>query len=70
MLYEVITAGVHHYAWIGPVDMANGLALAESTPGPLILVTQFSISSRIRSLSAMSPSMRLLGRRIEPRHPP
>jgi len=41
VLPYVAEAGVHHYAWIGPVDMANGLALAESTPGPLILVTQF-----------------------------
>ncbi|QJE71982.1 chromate efflux transporter [Aerophototrophica crusticola] len=27
--------------WLTPADMVNGLALAESTPGPLILVTQY-----------------------------
>lgn len=34
-------AAVEHYAWLTPADMLNGLALAESTPGPLILVTQY-----------------------------
>lgn len=31
---------VQSYGWIGPSEMADGLGLAETTPGPLILVTQ------------------------------
>lgn len=30
---------VHH--WLSPGEMADGLGLAETTPGPLIMVTQF-----------------------------
>ncbi len=29
------------YGWLAPGEMLDGLALAETTPGPLILVTQF-----------------------------
>jgi len=32
---------VDTYGWLGPREMADGLGLAETTPGPLILVTQF-----------------------------
>jgi chromate transporter len=32
---------VHRYGWLLPGQMVDGLALAETTPGPLILVTQF-----------------------------
>lgn len=32
---------VLHYRWIGSEDMTAGLGLAETTPGPLILVTEF-----------------------------
>ncbi|MBV5257122.1 chromate efflux transporter [Synechococcus moorigangaii CMS01] len=35
-------AGVEQYGWVSAGEMADGLALAESTPGPLILVTQFT----------------------------
>jgi chromate transporter len=31
--------GVHH--WLSPSEMIHGLALAETTPGPLIMVVQF-----------------------------
>jgi chromate transporter len=34
-------AAVEKYQWLTAADMLNGLALAESTPGPLILVTQY-----------------------------
>ena len=30
-----------HYQWLAPGEMLDGLGLAETTPGPLILVTQF-----------------------------
>lgn len=32
---------VQHYGWLEPGEMIDGLGLAETTPGPLILVTQF-----------------------------
>ncbi len=32
---------VQSYHWLQPGEMADGLGLAESTPGPLIMVTQF-----------------------------
>jgi chromate transporter len=32
---------VDHYGWLQPEQMIDGLGLAETTPGPLIMVTQF-----------------------------
>lgn len=32
---------VNHYGWLRPGEMMDGLGLAETTPGPLILVTEF-----------------------------
>ena len=32
---------VSHYNWLSPEQMMDGLALAETTPGPLIMVNQF-----------------------------
>ncbi len=32
---------VQGYGWLSPGEMADGLGLAETTPGPLIMVTQF-----------------------------
>jgi chromate transporter len=32
---------VQHYGWLQPEQMMDGLALAETTPGPLIMVNQF-----------------------------
>jgi chromate transporter len=41
VLPYIADAGVNTYAWLTPGEMINGLALAESTPGPLILVTTY-----------------------------
>ncbi|MGQ9366699.1 chromate efflux transporter [Azospirillum sp. ST 5-10] len=41
VLPYVAQQAVEVYGWLGPADMVNGLALAETTPGPLILVTQY-----------------------------
>ncbi|WP_415056759.1 chromate efflux transporter [Halopseudomonas sp.] len=41
VLSYVAQQGVEHYAWLQPGEMLDGLAMAETTPGPLILVTQF-----------------------------
>ena len=32
---------VEHFGWLSAGEMADGLGLAETTPGPLIMVTQF-----------------------------
>jgi chromate transporter len=37
----VANAAVNHYGWLTPKDMVAGLALGESTPGPLIMVNTF-----------------------------
>lgn len=41
VLAYIAQAAVDHYGWLAPGEMVDGLALAESTPGPLIMVTQF-----------------------------
>jgi len=41
VLSYMAQAAVEHYRWLSPADMANGMGLAETTPGPLIMVTQF-----------------------------
>ncbi len=37
----VASQAVNHYAWLTSKDMVAGLALGESTPGPLIMVNTF-----------------------------
>lgn len=37
----VAQGAVAHYGWLSRPEMVHGLALAETTPGPLILVTQY-----------------------------
>ncbi len=41
VLAYVAQQGVEHHQWLQPGEMLDGLGLAETTPGPLILVTQF-----------------------------
>jgi chromate transporter len=41
VLAYVAQEAVQSFGWLTPADMLKGLALAETTPGPLILVTQF-----------------------------
>jgi len=41
VLAYVAQAAVESYHWLQPGEMADGLGLAETTPGPLILVLQF-----------------------------
>ena len=41
VLSYVAQQGVAQYQWLQPGEMLDGLGLAETTPGPLILVTQF-----------------------------
>ena len=41
VLAWVAQAGVETYGWLQPGEMLDGLGMAETTPGPLIMVTQF-----------------------------
>ena len=40
-LAYVAQQAVEHYGWLRPGEMLDGLGLAETTPGPLIMVLQF-----------------------------
>jgi chromate transporter len=41
VLPYVYQAAVEHYGWLTPAQMIDGLALGETTPGPLIMVVAF-----------------------------
>lgn len=41
VLPYVYQGAVEHYAWLNPTQMIDGLALGETTPGPLIMVVAF-----------------------------
>jgi chromate transporter len=41
VLPYVYQAAVTHYQWVTPTQMMDGLALGETTPGPLIMVVAF-----------------------------
>jgi chromate transporter len=41
VLAYIAQRAVEDFAWIAPGEMLDGLALAETTPGPLIMVVQF-----------------------------
>ena len=41
VLPYVYQGAVGHYGWLSPTQMIDGLALGETTPGPLIMVVAF-----------------------------
>ena len=41
VLAYVAQQAVETYGWLQPGEMLDGLGMAETTPGPLIMVTQF-----------------------------
>ena len=41
VLAYVAQEAVQNYGWLAPGEMLDGLGMAETTPGPLIMVTQF-----------------------------
>lgn len=56
VLAFVAQRAVEVYGWLAPGEMARGLALAESTPGPLIMVVQFvAFLGAYRDPGALSP---------------
>jgi chromate transporter len=58
VLAYVGQAAVGHYHWLKPTEMLDGLGLAETTPGPLIMVTQFvGFLAAYRAPGGLSPLM-------------
>jgi chromate transporter len=58
VLAYVGQAAVEQYNWLTTPEMLDGLGLAESTPGPLIMVTQFvGFLAGYRAPGALSPLM-------------
>ncbi|WP_328472743.1 chromate efflux transporter [Actinoplanes sp. NBC_00393] len=56
VLAFVAQRAVEHYAWLSAGDMVRGLALAETTPGPLIMVVQFvAFLGAFHNPGALSP---------------
>ncbi|MDH2430617.1 chromate efflux transporter [Sphaerisporangium sp. TRM90804] len=56
VLAFVAQQAVQTYAWLTPAEMVRGLALAETTPGPLIMVVQFvAFLGAYRDPGALTP---------------
>ena len=56
VLAYVAQRAVEVYGWLAPGEMVRGLALAESTPGPLIMVVQFvAFVGAYRDPGSLSP---------------
>ncbi|MGZ8662952.1 MAG: chromate transporter, partial [Actinomycetota bacterium] len=56
VLSYVAQAAVGTYGWLSAGDMVRGLALAETTPGPLIMVVQFvAVLGAYRDPGALNP---------------
>jgi chromate transporter len=58
VLAYVAQQAVEHYHWVGPREMLDGLGMAETTPGPLIMVLQFvGFMAAYRDPGGLSPMM-------------
>jgi chromate transporter len=56
VLAYVAQQAVEHYHWLGPREMLDGLGMAETTPGPLIMVFQFvGFMAAYRDPGTLSP---------------
>lgn len=56
VLAYMAQAAVEGYHWLNPGEMLDGLGLAETTPGPLILVTEFvGFLAAFRDPGGLSP---------------
>jgi len=57
-LAYVAQLAVEHYGWLRPGEMLDGLGMAETTPGPLIMVLQFvGFMGAFRNPGALDPMM-------------
>ena len=58
VLAYVAQQAVEHYHWLQPREMLDGLGMAETTPGPLIMVLQFvGFMAAFRDPGPMSPML-------------
>ncbi len=56
VLAWVAQAAVQDFGWLSPGEMLDGLGMAETTPGPLIMVTQFvGFMAALREGTGMPP---------------
>jgi chromate transporter len=58
VLAYVAQQAVEHYGWLKPGEMLDGLGMAETTPGPLIMVLQFvGFMAAFRDAGGLSPML-------------
>ena len=58
VLAYVAQEAVQNFGWLAPGEMLDGLGMAETTPGPLIMVTQFvGFMGALRDSGGLSPLM-------------
>jgi chromate transporter len=58
VLAYVAQQAVETYGWLAPGEMLDGLGMAETTPGPLIMVTQFvGFMGAFRQGSGLAPML-------------
>ena len=58
VLAYVAQQAVEHYQWLQPREMLDGLGMAETTPGPLIMVLQFvGFMAAYRDPGTLSPML-------------
>ncbi|MHC1550806.1 chromate efflux transporter [Phyllobacterium sp. K27] len=58
VLAYVAQEAVQNFGWLAPGEMLDGLGMAETTPGPLIMVTQFvGFMGAFREAGSISPLM-------------
>lgn len=58
VLAYVAQQAVEHYHWLKPQEMLDGLGMAETTPGPLIMVLQFvGFMAAYRDPGGLSPML-------------
>ncbi|QWW69794.1 chromate efflux transporter [Rhizobium sp. WYJ-E13] len=56
VLAYVAQEAVQHFGWLKPTEMLDGLGMAETTPGPLIMVLQFvGFMGAYRDPGSLSP---------------
>ncbi|MBW7057413.1 chromate efflux transporter [Paracoccus bogoriensis] len=56
VLAYVAQEAVQHFGWLAPGEMLDGLGMAETTPGPLIMVTQFvGFMAALRDAGGLPP---------------
>ena len=58
VLAYVAQQAVEHYHWLRPGEMLDGLGMAETTPGPLVIVTQFvGFMAAYRNPGSLAPML-------------